>query len=302
MKYLIIILFFLWASFCVHAQDQKEAELEIPQELRLNFFISSRTKKMNFAMKSSQFQARILSKAQKNFYCIIVDSASEMSSKIISILVSRKAKIGSIWFDSHGHFSRRYSSFEIGSTEFSYKAILDGSASLLLAPIIKYCDSQTKVGIGSCYGGASFTLPVVEEFHAQRMNGDSLVRGLSKILNGARVFGSESFVMSRPGMFFSKYALAGVPSKKKFADPIYQPVWQNLGKWNSYDSEKDLIQMVGTVKIDVRGEIHCEKMEYLSFGINKKKLRKKIAKLKKGNYDIGYFYQSINEKNTASNE
>ncbi len=293
MKYLLFALSFLMNPFITQSQDTIGTENAKNQEVRVNFFISSRTKKFDLAMKSSQFQATILSKAYKNFYCIIVDSASEMCSKISRILATRKAKIGSIWFDSHGHFSRRYSSFEIGSTEVNYKGILDGRVSILLAPIVKFCDRQTKVGIGSCYGGASFTLPEVDEFKAQRMNGDSLIRGLSRILNGAKVFGSESFVMSRPGMFFSKYALAGVPSKKKFADPIYRPVWQNLGKWNSYDHEKDQIEMVGTVKIDGRGNIHCEKIEYLAYEENRKKLRKKMQQLKKGNYDIGYFYKYV---------
>ncbi len=265
---------------------------ETKYQKRINFFISSKTKTFDPAMQSAQVQAYINSLVNKQFVFLIVDSAEDLKNKILPILKRHHAMIGSIWFDSHGHFSRRYSSFETGTTEFSYAKVKNGSAAKALAFLVSFCDSLTRVGIGSCSGGASFTLPAIDEFKEQKMNGDSLTIGLGDILNGATVYSSESFVISRPGMFSGIYALAGFPLAKKFSDPIYSTVWKNVGRWNLYSKSRGYIKSVGTIYLDRKGNIHCQPVEYLSSKSAKKKLDKKLKKLRNGNYNLAYFYKA----------
>jgi len=258
---------------------------------RINFFISVKTEKFDIAMAGSQWQANFKSLFHKNFYCLIVHSPEEMVRKIIGVLNEKKALIGSIWFDSHGYFSRRHSSFQIGETEFSHETLKDSIHALPFVKISAYTDSNTRVGIGSCYGGATYSLPAVENFGQERMNGDSLMISVGRLLNGAVVYGSESFVMSVPGMFGGGYRLAGGPPNKHFVDPVYKPVWENLGKWNCYDERSDSFFRVNTISLDGNGNIKTKEQSYLSFEKNKKKQLKKLAGLKIGNYDIASFFR-----------
>ena len=116
---------------------------------------------------------------------------------------------------------------------------------------------------------------------------------LGQLLNGATVYGSESFVMSVPGMFGNSYKLAGGPPNKHFVDPIYKQVWENVGKWNCYDAKHDKLYAVNTVSLDERGNIKTKERPYLSFKKNKEKQLKKLKNLKTGNYDLKLFYQQV---------
>src|SRR6185436_4849162 len=125
-------------------------------------FISAKTKDLDIAMIGSQVQAKFKSLFHRNFYCIVASSPHQMVAKITRILNKKKAMIGSIWFDSHGFFSRRHSSFQIGEVEFSYATLKDSLQNATIQQVATYADSNTRVGIGSCYGGASYKLPAVE--------------------------------------------------------------------------------------------------------------------------------------------
>jgi len=262
------------------------------QNARANFFISTRITKPDPALYSSQFQASLTTRFNRDrFYCLYVYTPEELVVRISRILQNKEARIGNIWFDSHGHFSRRRSQFEIGFTEISYLTIKDSTIMNPLRELASYCDSQTVIGIGSCYGGATYTLPAIEDFPEARMNGDSLMMALSQILNNATVYASESFVMTRPGMFFGKYSLAGLPTRKKFSDPIYKPVWEHVGVWNCYQGSTDSFHRVKTVCLNGRGTISSKEVDFTSLKKTKKKQAKKMAKLKKGNYNMASMYQ-----------
>ena len=160
---------------------------------------------------------------KKELYVIVARSSEEAADIIASILRKKNAMIGNLWFDSHGHWQRRRSLFEIGHEEFNYLTIRDSAATLHLQKLAGYCDTLTKIGIGSCYGGATFTLSAIEDFPEQRMNGDSLMIGLSKLFNRATVYACESFVLTGPGIMNAGYAFCGSPWRKKFRDPIMLP-------------------------------------------------------------------------------
>ena len=260
---------------------------------RINFVVSPKQKKFDQAPLSFQLQAILMRKYHKDdFYVIISGSSKEMVKKITRILKRKNALIGNIWFDSHGHFQRRRSLFEIGEEEFNYKTISDSSFTVHLKKLAAYCDTNTNVGIGSCYGGATYTLPAIEIFPAQRMNGDSLMIGTSKLFGNATVYACESFVMTGVGIMNAGYALAGMPGRKKFKDPIYAPVWEKLGEWNCYSGKKRIFEDPVTVSLNQDGSIYIKGKNYLAFEKNKKKLSKKMLMFKKGNYNIGYLYQT----------
>lgn len=258
---------------------------------RLNFLVSPKQKKVDGAPLSFQLQAIWMSKYQKrDYFLIVTGSSKEMAKKITRILKNKNAMIGNIWFDSHGHFQRRRSLFEIGEEEFNYTTIRDSGFTAYLKKLAVYCDTNTNVGIGSCYGGATYTLPAVEIFPAQRMNGDSLMIGVSKLLGNATVYACESFVMTGVGVMNASYALAGMPTRKKFKDPIYTPVWEKLGEWNCYSGKKGKFEVPVTVSLNQDGSIYVKRKNYLAFEKNKKKQTKKMQMFKKGNYSMEYLY------------
>jgi hypothetical protein len=228
---------------------------------------------------------------KKRFHLIVAGSSKDMVDQIITILHQKKAVIGNIWFDSHGHFVRRRSLFEIGHDEFSYRSLNDTSLTASLKKLSAYCDNNTKVGIGSCYGGSTAVLPAVENLPAQRMNGDSLMIGISHLLNNATVYACESFVMTAPGIFNGGYKLSGCPGRKKFIDSIYLPIWENMGEWNCYEGSRRQLTRVTTVTINHDGEIYCKPKKFLSFGRHYRKQQSKMKGLKRGNYNIADLYQ-----------
>lgn len=287
--YLLVIIFFV---------TEKTMAQNVPGNIdqpvrRINFIVSPKQKKFDQAAFSFQIQATRMRKYHKrDFYVILPGSSEKMVKKISRILRRRNAMIGNIWFDSHGHFQRRRSLFEIGEEEFNYQTIRDSAFTVHLKKLAAYCDTNTNVGIGSCYGGATYTLPAIENFPAQRMNGDSLMIGTSKLLGNATVYACESFVMTGIGIMNACYALAGMPGRKKFKDPIYAPVWERVGEWNCYSGKKGKFEEPGTVSLNQDGSIYIKRKKYLAFEKNRKKLSKKMLMFKRGNYNISYLYQA----------
>jgi hypothetical protein len=289
MKTLKLLTFYFAFTFhSVLAQEEK-------QVTRLNFLVSPRLDHFDAAPFSFQAQAKLMQLFhKKKMYVIIARSSEDMASQVIEILEKRKAVIGNIWFDSHGHFTRRRSLFEIGNDEFNYMSIRDSCFIIHLKKLASYCDTNTNAGIGSCYGGATYSLPAVEEFPEQRMNGDSLMIGLSEVLNNASVYGSESFVMTGPGILNASYAFSGNPGRKKFRDHVYEPVWEKLGEWNCYSGKEKKFTPPVTVSLHQDGRISSKHKNYLEFEKNREKWVKKLSRLKRGNYNIANLYQEGN--------
>lgn len=249
----------------------------------VNFFIFTRERKNKIDPLAfyTLLRARVKSLFHhRKFYVINARSAKEASAKAEGILHKKKKLIKNIWFDSHGHYGNRYSSFRIGTDQFSYKNIRDGNAINSLRVIAKYCDENTKVGLGSCYAGADFYFPATDSTPATRMNGDSLMIGLGDIFQKSSIYASESWVMAKPGIFMNKYGLAGYPLQKRFKDSVYAPVWQRIGKWRKYSKEEGDIESIPTIALDNRGNIHTRYREYNTFYKSRKKIAKALKSLK----------------------
>jgi hypothetical protein len=258
---------------------------------RINIIVSSKSSLIDPAVFSFQFQAATQQLFhKKKLYFIIPGSVDEMKEKIKKILVRENAMIGCLWFDSHGHMGRRLSLVQIGKDEINYQSIRDPYIEYAFREIAVYCDSNTQIGLGACYSASSAVLPPFEKFPEQRMNGDSLMMRFSEIMNMATVFGTESWVMTNPGIFNSSFALAGNPNRKRFRDPIFLSCWKKLGEWTSYSVKTKYFKRVQTLTLDADGNILPNYMTYLAYEKHQEKQMKIISKLKKGNFNTKYFY------------
>jgi hypothetical protein len=217
------------------------------------------------------------------FIVIVAGSSKEVKEKIEDYLQKKNALIGSLWFDTHGHYANGYSSFILGRDEFNYRTIKDTGHTKHLHALATYCDEHTKVAIGSCYGGATYEKPTHNGKPASRMNGDSLMFGLADVLPAATIYGTEGWVMTKPGIFRKhSYALAGYPLQKRFRDEVYRPVWEHMGIWHSYSSLTKKFETINTISLTRMGSIHVKSVSYLEREKCKQRQKRNLAKLKPG--------------------
>ncbi len=249
---------------------------------RVNFFIFTRERKGKIDLLAFYTLMRAKAKSffhHKEFYVVNARSSKDAVVKAERILYKKKKIIDNLWFDSHGHYGNRYSSFLIGTDQYSYKNIGDTSSIKYLQTLTRYCDDKTKVGLGSCYAGADFYFPATDSTPATRMNGDSLMMGLGDIFSKSTIYASESWVMAKPGIFTNGFGFAGWPLQKRFKDSVYAPVWQRIGKWRQYAKEDGEIKSISTVALDREGNIHTRIRNYNNFYKSRKKIAKELRSL-----------------------
>jgi len=251
---------------------------------RVNFYIVNKPKTLDLFSRLVILRARKKGMTRRNkFVVIVATSAKEARDKVEDHLQKKNAMIGSVWFDTHGRYANGYSSFILGKDEFSYKTINDTAKMKDLRALASYCDEWTRVAIGSCYGGATYEKPAHNGKPASRMNGDSLMIGLANLLPGATIYGTEGWVMTKPGIFHKhSYALAGYPLQKRFKDEVYKPVWQHMGIWHSYSTVTKQFEVINTLSLTRMGTIHVKEVTYLDKEKSKQRLEKNLAKLRPG--------------------
>jgi hypothetical protein len=259
----------------------------IKAQQKLNFFIIAKRKKgkLDLATRFNVFRTKIkdLFKNQK-FVSIIAADAEQASTKVLYYLKKYNASIGTVWFDSHGMYKKGYSLFFIGKDEVSYKTLKDSVIISPLLSIAAFADTGSKVVIGSCYGGATYNRTSIDYKDTTRMNGDSLMFSLGEIFAKSSIYGSESWVMSKPGLFKERAAVAGFPGRKLFRDVCYEPAWQNLGKWNEYDAVEKKFTSVNTITLDTDGNLKIRIWSYTGHDDVNKDIRKNLQKLGMGLY------------------
>jgi hypothetical protein len=249
---------------------------------RLNFYVFTKDadSKFDFFGKTALLRARqksLFSNGQ--LYVINAVNTAQVVYRILAILAQEQALLGNLWIDSHGLYKQGYSSFHIGSDEYSYKNIGDSAHTALLQLLARYCDSLSNIGIGSCYGGATFYFPGSPTAPPGRMNGDSLMMGMGRIFKEATIYGSESWVMAKPGIFTDKFGFAGYPLGKRYRTRYWQPVWERLGQWNRYSTRTGVFEPVNTVALNRQGAITTRIWHYQSLGKGQKAVDRNLAKL-----------------------
>ena len=249
---------------------------------RLNFYIANKPKRFDLFSRLVIIRARKQGLSRHHdFVAIVATSSKEVRQKMERHLRRKKAMIGSLWFDTHGRYANGYSSFILGTDEFSYKTIKDTVHTAQLRALAPYCDEYTQVAIGSCYSGATYEKPAHNGIPASRMNGDSLMIGLAHVMRNATIYGTEGWVMTKPGIFKKhSYALAGYPLQKRFKDEVYRPVWEHMGIWHSYSSRTNSFQTTNTLSLTRTGTIHVKAVTYLARKKSKERLAKNLKKLR----------------------
>jgi hypothetical protein len=255
----------------------------MPLNKKINFFIISKPqKKFDPATRFNIVRTKIRDLFHKNrFTSIVAASAQKMSSKVERRLVKHKATIGTLWLDSHGMYIKG-SIFRIGSDEFNYTSVKDTAVTKTLGRLQPFCTSESNIVIGSCYGGATFKKSSPLSKDTLYMRGDSLIIGLASIFKTASVYGSESWVMTKPGLFKKKSAVAGFPLRKIFRDVVYRPAWEHIGIWNHYSTGTKKIKQIPPPTLDKKGNLSIKLHPYLDKKKRNKKVAKKIQKLEPG--------------------
>lgn len=251
----------------------------------LNFFIISARKKgkLDPGTRFDILRGKIKSFfRRKRFVAIVAKDMQQAAGSIRYRSQKHKASIGTLWFDSHGTYQKGYSVFRIGRDELNYQSIKDSAGVKPLLDLAAYTDERSKIVIGSCYGGATFLRKSVHSNDTIRMNGDSLMKGLGKIFNRSTIYASESWVMTKPGLFHKKAAVAGYPREKCYKDIVYRPAWENMSKWNEYNAATESFCTVNPVAMDADGNMMVLSDNATDKDKTKKKIEKNLKKLRPG--------------------
>jgi len=273
---------FAQVSDAIYASERKTIS-STEQKQKLNFFVVSKRKKgkLDPATSFNVLRTKIKSLWRpKNFVAIIAADADQASAKIVHRLKKYNANIGTVWFDSHGLYKKGYSLFYIGHDEISFKKLKDSSFTNPFDSLTPYATNETRLVIGSCYGGATYHRSSIDYRDTTRMNGDSLMIALAKFFPQAKIYGSESWVMTKPGIFNDKgVAVAGFPKRKLFHDVCYRPAWENVGKWNEYNAATGMLTQINSVTLDSYGNLEVVRRSFNEKPATQKDIQKNILKL-----------------------
>ena len=277
-------------SITVSAQDMQsndtltqKAIQSSEKKQKINFFIVSKRKKgkLDPATSFNVLRTKIKSLWRpKNFVAIIAGDAEQASAKIMHRLKKYNANIGTVWFDSHGSYKKGYSLFYIGHDEISYRKLKDTSLANSFNILTPYSTNETRLVIGSCYGGATYHRSSIDYRDTTRMNGDSLMMALAQFFPQAKIYGSESWVMTKPGIFNDKgAAVVGYPKRKLYHDVCYRPAWENIGKWNEYNAATGTLTQINSVTLDSYGNLELVRWSFNEKPATQKDIQKNILKL-----------------------
>ena len=253
----------------------------------INLFIYKKEKKFNLASLGFRLNTKLASLFHRNIKTLEVNSLDDLTQKAGKLMDANPDKmIKHLWFDSHGKYKKGKSLFTIGDDTLTIENILDPVFAGKLEKLTAYCDEQSQITIGSCYGAASYNRPANKYLRESPMNGDSLLLAMGKIFSISPVYGSESWVMVKPFLFGSKWGLAGHPPDIKYMDEIYKPVWEKMGSWKMVDPKTKTLTQVHTPYIGSSGDLKFNAADYLSVQKHLDKMNRKVKKLKPGKYKM----------------
>ena len=281
---LICLLFF---STQAPAATPRSIQVDSFSKQRLNFFIVSKRKKGHLDLATRYNIMRTKLKGIFHRHTFIAITAGDMNDAVVKMkrnLDATNTRLGTVWFDSHGAYKKGYSLFCVGKDECNSNSLAEPELDSSMKLIHGYSDNQTKVVIGSCYGGATYSRQSIDYSQTYKMDGDCLMKELARHFQMASIYGSESWVMSKPGLFNRKPAVGGNPGRKLFLDVCYKPVWENVGKWNVYASDTDQFLPSNTIALDEFGNLVIRDKSYVEERKLKKEISSKLKKLQPGLY------------------
>jgi hypothetical protein len=255
---------------------------------RVNVFILSRERNFNLTSAVFRFEASLRRIFNKNIVLIKANSLEEMGIKTDRYMLEHPDEmIGHLWIDSHGRYKKGYSFFSVGVdtlNAFNLRAMdIRGHLEKLTA----FCDEQTAITIGSCYGAADFLRPGNDILTPSYMAGDSLLLQMGEIFQISPVYGCPSWVMAKPLSFGRRWGISGYPIERKYMDEIFRPVWERLGQWKRVPAGEQRIEDVPTPFLTPTGALQMDGRSYQSLSRNKRRMEKKLKHLKPGMYRLG---------------
>jgi len=267
---------------CPLTKDEQPASA---QKEKLNFFAIAKRKKgkLDLATRFNVFRTKLRALSHKHtFISIIAKDGQDMARQISEKLNKVDATIGTLWFDSHGSYKKGYSLFYIGHDEYSMHTLKDDCYKSSIENVARFTDADTKIIIGSCYGGATYVRSTVDYKDTLRMDGDTLMMTLGNIFRRGQVFASESWVMSKPGLFHRRPAVGGNPGRKLFLDICYRPAWDNIGVWNKYNVCTRVFEKSNPISMDPQGNLVVRGRSYAEEKNIWKDREKKLKKMAPG--------------------
>ncbi|HNU16163.1 MAG TPA: hypothetical protein PKI55_17065, partial [Chitinophagaceae bacterium] len=105
-----------------------------------------------------------------------------------------------------------------------------------------------------------------------------------EIFKQAIIYGSESWVMTKPGLFRKRAAVAGFPGRKLFRDLCYKPAWENVGKWNEYNAAISSFRSVNPITLDMYGNVIVRNSAYADKREVKDDISKNLGRMQPGLY------------------
>lgn len=254
---------------------------------KLNFFIISKRKKgkLDLATRFNIFRTKIKSLLRPNkFVSIVAGNAEEMRAGVINKLEKKNASLGTIWFDSHGMYKKGYALFFIGHDEISRRTLTDSQQQHAFRDLSPYINTESRIILGSCYAGATYNRSSIDYKDTTRMDGDSLMMVLGSLMENGTVYASESWVMTKPGLFHRKAATGGYPGRKLFRDLCYQPAWSHVGMWNQYSVCSNELSRINTIALDPDGNLVVRAKPWLEEKKKDKVINRNLNNLKPGLY------------------
>src|SRR3982751_1342044 len=116
MRSIFLFLFLFVTVFCKAQQTSTDSSKKIT---RLNVYVISKGKKFELLPFTVNVRAFVKSIFSKKKMRVVIASKSEYAAnKIDRLMKKHHAKIGNLWFDSHGLYKNGFSSFSIGEDNF----------------------------------------------------------------------------------------------------------------------------------------------------------------------------------------
>ena len=148
-KTIICLILFLGFQFHKGICQQTEGQQlpNVSEKKKINFFVVSKRKKgkLDMATRYNVFRSKVRGFfCKRQFVSIVARDAKHASLKITKRLQANDARLGTIWFDSHGMYKKGYSLFYIGSDEISYKTLKDQTWSIP-SQTIRWRISRTQI-------------------------------------------------------------------------------------------------------------------------------------------------------------
>lgn len=292
-KKIFICLFICLGSGMISGNSQQpvtvteKMQQPVLEKKKINFFIVSKRKKgkLDLATRYNVMRSKIKGFfCRKQFVAIVARDTKQACNRISQRLKNKDARLGTIWFDSHGMYKKGYSLFFIGHDEINYITLKDSNYSTHFSRLTPFTDHESRFVIGSCYGGATYTRSSIDYKDTSRMNGDSLMIALGNIIRNGKVYASESWVMTKPGLFRRRPAVGGFPGRRLFRDICYEPAWKNMGVWNQYDAGAGKISRSNPVSLDRYGNLIIRGVPFTHERTFRKNYHKKLTRLESNLY------------------